>query len=281
MKLLRRALLELWAILIFGGIIAFLGPFGTYLMGDFPRRFLLWWMLIMGAYVITRPMMVLFKTVARHTQLPIASMVFWGVLISSFPLALLWRLTAPDAMVNISSYSGMLPFALLCSFAVMMVAGLAHKADIALAEYFNFKAMFEQFSAQGTARALPTNGSTLLESHSQINNGDQYTKRPKIYDRLGKGFIGHIIALESEDHYVRVHGDDQSELVLMRLRDAIDEVEELRGEQTHRGWWVSKDAVVSLESTGRKHHVKLRNGMMVPVARDSLDRLMQTGFLPG
>ena len=38
MNWFRRALLETWAMMILSGIVAFLGPFGSYLSGDFLTR---------------------------------------------------------------------------------------------------------------------------------------------------------------------------------------------------------------------------------------------------
>ena len=55
--------------------------------------------------------------------------------------------------------------------------------------------------------------------------------------------VGVKIALQGEDHYVRIHTALGSELVLMRLGDAIQELDGLEGERVHRSWWVARRAV--------------------------------------
>ena len=44
---------------------------------------------------------------------------------------------------------------------------------------------------------------------------------PRLRARLSRSFDDEILAQESEDHYVRVHGKTWSELLLIRLREAI------------------------------------------------------------
>ena len=59
-------------------------------------------------------------------------------------------------------------------------------------------------------------------------------------DRLPFKLRGAAIrAVQSEDHYLRIHTDRGSDLILMRLSDALDELEGLEGAQTHRSWWVA------------------------------------------
>jgi len=94
------------------------------------------------------------------------------------------------------------------------------------------------------------------------------------------GIESSVLALESEDHYVRVHGPRQSELLQMRLRDAFAEMDGHPGEQTHRSWWVAREAVSESVGTGRNREIILVNGTRSPVARDSVDRLRRSGFLP-
>ena len=94
------------------------------------------------------------------------------------------------------------------------------------------------------------------------------------------GFAGPILALQSEDHYVRVHGQRGSELILMRLRDAIAEMEGVAGAQVHRSWWIAHRAILRCDPAGRSWLITLDGGLSVPVARDSVARLQRAGFLP-
>jgi hypothetical protein len=92
--------------------------------------------------------------------------------------------------------------------------------------------------------------------------------------------LGHtVLALQGEDHYVRIHTPLGSELLLMRLRDAIAGLEGLAGEQVHRSWWVAKEAVAAVRADGRRLSLTLTNGLEVPVSRDAAPRLRRAGWL--
>ena len=85
---------------------------------------------------------------------------------------------------------------------------------------------------------------------------------------------GQIMALKSEDHYVRVYTDIGSALLLMRLSDAIAETEPLDGLQTHRSWWVARSAVKSVIRKTRSAELVLDGAeLTVPVSRTGLQKL--------
>ena len=88
-----------------------------------------------------------------------------------------------------------------------------------------------------------------------------------------------VFCLQMEDHYVRVHTPQGSELVLMGLRRAMAEVGEGRGEQVHRSWWVTRSAVRRVEQEGRTATLVLENGLRVPVARNRVATLREAGWL--
>ncbi len=117
----------------------------------------------------------------------------------------------------------------------------------------------------------------VLAADSASATGD--IEKPAIANRLPPGFPDHILALSVEDHYVRVHAPDHSEMLLMRLTDAIREVAELEGLQVHRSWWVAKDAIQSTKRDGRNLRLILSNGLEVPVSRSNVGKLKQTGWI--
>jgi hypothetical protein len=102
---------------------------------------------------------------------------------------------------------------------------------------------------------------------------------PKLLARLSPRLGADILALQGEDHYVRVHTPLGSELLLMRLGDAIDELEGLAGERVHRSWWVAPHAVTAVRANGRRLSLTLTNGAEVPVTRDAATRLRREGWL--
>ena len=76
-----------------------------------------------------------------------------------------------------------------------------------------------------------------------------------------------IRAVQAEDHYLRIHTDRGSDLILMRLSDAVEELEGLEGAQTHRSWWVAKDAVRGVERGDGRATLTLEGGLSAPVSR--------------
>jgi hypothetical protein len=88
-----------------------------------------------------------------------------------------------------------------------------------------------------------------------------------LLSRLPTELRGDIIALETEDHYLRVHAAGGSALVLMRMADAVALLDPRLGAQVHRRWWVAEAAVAGLRTEGPKLSLALTNGSLVPVGR--------------
>ncbi len=76
-----------------------------------------------------------------------------------------------------------------------------------------------------------------------------------------------LLALASEDHYLRVYTDSGSAMILMRLSDAIAELGRETGAQTHRSWWVARDAVIKAVRGDGKATLTLSDGTEAPVSR--------------
>lgn len=102
--------------------------------------------------------------------------------------------------------------------------------------------------------------------------------RPKLLDRLPPHLRGDIIYLSMQDHYVDVHTEKGNTLVLMRLADAIAEMEGVPGLQIHRSHWVALGAVAgSLRRDGRLF-LRMTDDKLLPVSRSSLDAVRAAGL---
>ena len=88
-----------------------------------------------------------------------------------------------------------------------------------------------------------------------------------------------ILALEAEDHYVRVHTPLGSELILIRLADAIYEMGDVEGARTHRSWWVARAAVKEARRSDGRATLTLTNGAEAPVSRNAVAELVEKGWL--
>jgi len=100
-----------------------------------------------------------------------------------------------------------------------------------------------------------------------------------LLDQLPAELGSDIIALEMEDHYVRVHTMLGSALVLMRLRDAIAVIGDMEGMQVHRSWWVARGAVEDVLRDGRNIRLRLARGLEAPVARAKVPELRDARWL--
>lgn len=87
-----------------------------------------------------------------------------------------------------------------------------------------------------------------------------------------------ILALQAEDHYLRVHTGDGDCLILMRLSDAIAAVESLDGARTHRSWWVARDAVTAVARGDGRATLSLSSGAEAPVSRTYAPKLREAGW---
>lgn len=255
---IRQLLLELWAVLLLASIVGFMGPFGTYNDEGLVSRIVHWWQLLMGAYVLIRPSIIGLSHLAAKTDLPTQTVVFWGVVVLSVPLSILWRNIGQEEFRELDGYTGLLPFSLLCALAVFGVTQWALHADKRL-----------------SARSQAAHAQSLSDEPAKSRNASE----PALKKRLSSAFVGPIVALQSEDHYVRVHGEKNSELILIRLRDAVAEMEGVEGWQVHRSWWVARDGIVRATPSARSWALILKNDITALVARDMIERLKAIGVL--
>ena len=106
------------------------------------------------------------------------------------------------------------------------------------------------------------------------------TPRPiQFMERLPAKLRGAAIyAVSSEDHYLRLHTSKGADLILMRLADAITELEGLEGAQTHRSWWVARDAVEDARRDGDRVTLRLKGDVEAPVSRPNIRPLREAGW---
>jgi hypothetical protein len=98
-------------------------------------------------------------------------------------------------------------------------------------------------------------------------------------DRLPMKLRGAAIrAVQAEDHYLRIHTDRGSDLILMRLADALEELQGLEGAQTHRSWWVAREAVRDVARGDGRATLSLDGGLTVPVSRRYAKALREAGW---
>lgn len=104
-------------------------------------------------------------------------------------------------------------------------------------------------------------------------------RQVRFLKRLPPKLMGGVIyAVSAEDHYLRLHTSKGSDLILMRLSDAIAELDGIEGAQTHRSWWVAREAVESTRREGDRVVLVLKGGAEAPVSRPNLRPLREAGW---
>lgn len=92
------------------------------------------------------------------------------------------------------------------------------------------------------------------------------------------GLLGSdLVSIRTEDHYLRVQTRLGSELLLMRMADAMAELDGYPGCRVHRSWWVALAEIAQVRKAGRRIDLILRDGQQVPVSashRGELERLL-------
>lgn len=103
---------------------------------------------------------------------------------------------------------------------------------------------------------------------------------PKFLDRLPLKLRGaEVWAVEAEDHYLRLHTSKGQDLILLRLADAVAELEGIEGAQVHRSWWVARDAIADARRGDGRATLTLKDGSEVPVSRTYAGLLRERGWI--
>jgi hypothetical protein len=114
----------------------------------------------------------------------------------------------------------------------------------------------------------------------QTHAGSIGAPPPRFLERLPLKLRGAALyAVEAEDHYLRLHTSRGSALILMRLSDAISELEGLDGARTHRSWWVAREAVQGADRSETRISLRLPEGLTAPVSRTYAKNLREAGWL--
>jgi DNA-binding LytR/AlgR family response regulator len=243
----RRDLVVLLAI---GAILGWLGPYGTYGCFDVPARLALWTLRSLLAGVICLAAFELLAAIGPGASWPPLKRTLASVLIASVPcafigLALAARFRhAPDSPLQFADLYG-------------RVAVVTALVGIPLL----------------LARRPRTRGSAALPAVAATSGRSAFLRR--LPARLGT----ELLYIAVEDHYLRVHTSLGSDLILLRLSDAIDELDSMHGQQVHRSYWVSRHAVARVERERHRTWLVLTSGARVPVSRTYLPLLRAAGWL--
>jgi hypothetical protein len=236
----RRIAVELMVVAGVGLALAALGPFGSYALPFAPRA--LYWMgTMLAGYALIRPTVAVSRSLSDETGIAHFSARLLALSVAAVPLALLVAF-ASDRLGR-GGGSFMLLYVQVWGIGLAMTLFMS--------------------------RFLPEGAAASPAAARAPETGAPEPVRPRFLDRL-PATVSPLLCLSMEDHYVRAHGPQASALILMRMRDAVAELDGLPGLQVHRSWWVAREAVERIEKDGERVRLRLVNGMTVPVARSQV-----------
>lgn len=262
---LRQLVIDLGVMTIIGILLALIGPFGSFEL-PFAYRLVYWLGLAWAGYACYRPIGGLITRLGPVLDLPDWSLWLIGCLVATVPMTIVvWLVGALPPPLEIPSLEGWLTtygYVLAIGAVVTMVFYLVQSKPAA--------------AMTGSAPAAVPSATALADPAA---GSGAKASRPRLLDRLPPRLGTDIVALEMEDHYLRVHTRLGSDLILVRMRDALTELDGLEGAQVHRSWWVAKSAVERVERDGRNIMLALTGGLQAPVARSQVPVLKAAGWL--
>lgn len=258
----KRLTIELLAMVMLGLLIGLLGPFGTF---DNPPavRMLSWVVWLLAGYIFFRPTGVVADWLCEATGLPRFAGRLIALVVASVPVTLVitmmaMRLSFAETLRWPGFWTMYLYIWIISAVVSTTMTALLGRGEPAEAP---------------TATTPPPTDHPVDPPETVSALAEAPATLP-----LPPGF-GPIRALKGEDHYVRVIGDGREELILMRMRDAIDRLGTAEGLRVHRSWWIAKDAVASVRREGRTATIILKSGHEAAVARDMMPQLRTAGWL--
>jgi len=244
--LLRRAAAETALFLAAGLFLSVLGPFETARL-DWLVRAIYWPTVIVGGGVIG---IVVDRLVMARAHGFWPRLIASSVLMTPFVTALVWAVSGM-MFARPNNHPDLAPLffqVFVISFGVMGLRQLA------------WRGVWTERAA-ADARAEPVDPSSA------------FRQRLSARRRAAR-----LLAVEAEDHYLRVHTDAGDELITLRFSDALIELERLSGYQTHRSWWVAAAAIEAVRWRRGRGELRLACGLTVPVSRTYSATLKREGW---
>jgi hypothetical protein len=183
-----------------------------------------------------------------------------GVLFGVYVMPRMWFVRRPVFAGAIITLVVGPPMCLAAAFGNVIFAGVRFTLGLVLANSPETLAT----TAGMVAIAILIRRPEAIETHA----APAAASPPKFLARMPAKLAGaELWAVEAEDHYLRLRTSLGQDLILMRLSDAIGELEGIEGARTHRSWWVAKAAVRGVERDDGRATLVLPDGAEAPVSR--------------
>ncbi|HEX9955486.1 MAG TPA: LytTR family DNA-binding domain-containing protein [Allosphingosinicella sp.] len=243
MKRLRRIAIDLFLMVAIGTILGLVGPFGSASMVP-GVRLLFWVGFVVAGYAIFRPVSAVSRWAAAETAMPLWLAVVFATVVASLPLTGLLAYALGELRPPGDWFGNRFPIL------------YGQVATVGIAIHLLMMTLFRRAEPGDAEETAPT-----------LEPAPASSPTPSLFLRRLPPALGRdLLLLEMQDHYVRAETALGSTLLLMRFRDAVEELGP-SGMQVHRSWWVAFAAMEALEREGRSARLRLKGGGTVPVSR--------------
>ncbi len=237
-----------------GLVLGLLGPFGSYSLSLVPR--LLYWIVVFNlgyfiyyiAHKVTQNFLVDKQNNRNNKNTQRLILFITPTLLAAIPLSYLVAFTTQllyGIDIGLTSLAlTVLPQVLVLGLAIDFLIGLINP---------------------GTDKKKPNHVDIEKAGQAFIN---------RIPTKLGND----LICLVMEDHYMIVYTQKGNHMLLMRMKDALVELEGFHGMQVHRSNWIAIDQVKYVNKTPRKTVLVMTNGIEISVSRKYLATIKEAGL---
>jgi hypothetical protein len=261
---------RLWAVFaVVVGLFVLTGPFGTYERLALPTRLGYWLILHATTWITALVFVALFDVALAPRIANRLGRMLLGAVIASVPIGLAitlinWaiRETPFDAATIGDNILIAAPIALaFCLLTWLSLSAAPAPAGSGQGSGISDPQIVSQRSGRDEIATPFPNGA---------ESAPQPAPRAALIDRLPVEKRGAILRLEVQDHYVLVVTVRASDLLLMRLGDAIAETAPDSGVRVHRSHWVADEAVERIVRRGGSNprlEITTVDGATIPVSR--------------
>jgi hypothetical protein len=242
---------------IFVLFLTFLKPFGMHQI-SFLYSGAFWTIICFSGYAVYSPIIqILSARLSNSLPKPYNNAAI-RLIISTLTASVIMALFAPFIINlffnSLENYWQSLPMSFLaCVFIGGVIAGVSSIKSILIQQ---------NKQLQQSEKALTDESEKIVTIQNQQVND--------LINELPLEKRGRLICLQMDDHYLNIVTDKGQHLLLIRFKDALLKLENYDGFQTHRSWWVSREAVAASKKEGRKLILIMENGLEVPVSQTYL-----------
>lgn len=230
------------------------GPFDTYEIGSFPKRFLFWFLIfsistLLAGFCGRRVKRMIGRQ--RPVLSDLIKVVFMAVVFTPI-LSVLINLFRYGSAWSVSGFNVYLQSVVAITMAVCIARRILPGFE---------KTPYGRFTTQTSAKSEPP----VIE--------------PRLTRRLPSDYEGPILRLAVRDHFVDVVTIKSTHTIRLRFLDAVNEMDNVEGYCTHRSHWVARSAVIQSERNSGRIFLRMVNQDLVPVSRKYKPELEAIGIV--